>query len=105
MEVQMPALVRLYIQSIVIGFVLAAVFTAGLIGADVAGLGHLVMGSDLGFVAVAMLVIFNGLIFSAVQFGFRIMALAEDDAPKGGHRAGRLIPVRVEARAIRKPRH
>lgn len=69
----MPALVRLYIQSVALGFGIAGAFTAGLLWFDVAGLGHLVMASDIGWVAVLMLVVFNGIVFSAVQFAFRIM--------------------------------
>ena len=50
----MPALVRLYIQSVALGFGIAGVFTAGLLWFDVAGLGHLVGSSDIGWVAAAM---------------------------------------------------
>ena len=94
----MPKLVRLYIQSVAIGFAVSAAFTAGLMGLDVGGIGHLVMGSGIGWVAALMLVVFNGIVFSAVQFAFRVMALAEDDdAPRGGRGAREpvLIPVRV----------
>lgn len=92
----MPKLVRLYVQSVALGFAISVGFTAGLIWVDVAGIGHLVRGSDIGWIAVAMLVVFNGIVFSAVQFAFRIMALAEaDDGPKGGH--GALAPITVTA--------
>ncbi|MBS3979081.1 MAG: hypothetical protein KGZ77_04695 [Rhodobacteraceae bacterium] len=92
----MPALIRVYIQSVVLGFGIAGAFTAGLMWFDLAGLGHLVMASDIGWVAAAMLVIFNGIVFSAVQFAFRIMNMAEDDAgPKGGHGAPEPLPVLV----------
>ena len=53
----MPALVRLYIQSVALGFGIAGAFTAGLLWFDVAGLGHLVMASDIGWVAALMLVV------------------------------------------------
>ena len=89
----MPKLVRLYVQSVALGFVISAGFTAGLIWVDVAGIGHLILGSDIGWIAVAMLVVFNGIVFSAVQFAFRVMAMAEgDEGPKGGH--GDLVPVK-----------
>jgi hypothetical protein len=42
------------------------------------------MGSDIGWVAVAMLVVFNGIVFSAVQFAFRIMGMAEKDEGSAG---------------------
>ena len=92
----MPALVRLYIQSVALGFGIAGAFTAGLLWFDVAGLGHLVMASDIGWVAVLMLVVFNGIVFSAVQFAFRIMRMAEaDEGPTGGR--GVREPVLVPA--------
>jgi hypothetical protein len=101
-EVAMPELVRLYVQSAVLGFLIAAVFTAGLVWFDVAGLGHLILGSDIGWIAAVMLVVFNGIVFSAVQFAFRVMGLAErDDPPAGGHGSHELqpVPVRVRARS------
>jgi TRAP-type C4-dicarboxylate transport system permease small subunit len=94
----MPELVRLYIRSIAVGFGVSVIFTAGLIWWDVAGIGHLILGSDIGWVAAAMMVVFNGIVFSAVQFAIRVMGMAEDDkGPKGGHRAREpvLVPVRV----------
>lgn len=93
----MPELVRLYVQSVAIGFAIAVAFTSGLLWLDVGGLGHLVLGSDIGGVAVAMLVVFNGIVFSAVQFAFRVMAMAGDEGPKGGHgvREPVLVPVPV----------
>ncbi|MDP3194821.1 hypothetical protein [Tabrizicola sp.] len=94
----MPKLVRLYLESVAVGFAVAAAFTGGLMWLDVAGIGHLVLGSDIGLIAVAMLVIFNGIVFSAVQFAFRIMNMAEDDAGPMGGRGARepvLVPVPV----------
>ena len=52
----MPELVRLYIRSVALGFAISAVFTAGLVWWNVAGIGHLILGSDIGLVAAAMLV-------------------------------------------------
>jgi hypothetical protein len=94
----MPKLVRLYIDSVALGFAISAAFTGGLLWMDVAGLGHLVMGSSIGGIAVAMLVVFNGIVFSAVQFAFRVMGMAEkDEGPRGGRgvREPVLIPVPV----------
>jgi hypothetical protein len=106
MEVPMPELVRLYIRSIALGFAISAVFTAGLVWWDVAGIGHLILGSDIGLVAAVMLVVFNGILFSSVQFAFKIMAMAEDDAgPKGGHTARALVPVAVPLPAKASSRH
>ena len=102
----MPELVRLYIRSVAIGFVISAGFTAGLVWWDVAGIGHLILGSDIGLIAAMMLVVFNGIVFSAVQFAFKIMAMAEDDTPRGGHRAREpgLVPVPVKVTAKATPR-
>ena len=101
----MPALVRLYIQSVALGFGIAGAFTAGLLWFDVAGLGHLVMASDIGWVAAVMLVVFNGIVFSAVQFAFRVMGMAEaGEGPKGGRGASEpvLVPVPVPVRNRRR---
>ncbi|WP_103256601.1 hypothetical protein [Tabrizicola aquatica] len=103
----MPELVRLYIRSVALGFGISALFTAGLVWWDVAGIGHLILGSDIGLVAAAMLVVFNGIVFAAVQFAFRVMAMAEsDDRPAGG-RPQRLpvpvpVPVSVRSQAPRR---
>jgi hypothetical protein len=103
----MPELVRLYIRSVALGFGISAAFTAGLVWWDVAGIGHLILGSDIGWVAALMMVVFNGIVFSAVQFAFRIMAMAEDgEGPKGGHgaRGPVLVPVPVPVKARRTRR-
>ena len=99
----MPDLIRLYIRSVLVGFGIAAVFTAGLIWWDVAGIGRLILGSDIGWVAALMMVFFNGIVFAAVQFAFRIMAMADDgDGPKRGLGAREPVlvpvPVRVQVR-------
>lgn len=95
----MPKLIRVYITSIAIGFALSAAFLAVLVWFDVAGIGHLILGSEMGLVAAAMMIVFNGIVFSGVQFAFVIMQLAErDDGPRGGKLA-RLVPVKVKAEA------
>lgn len=93
----MPDLVRLYIRSVALGFGISAAFTAGLVWADVAGIGHLILGSDIGWIAALMMVFFNGILFAAVQFAFQVMSMAEDD-DKGGGRGipqSSLIPVAI----------
>lgn len=98
----MPELVRLYIRSVAVGFGVSAVFTGALVWWDVAGIGHLILGSDIGWLAAALMVVFNGIIFSAVQFAVRIMGMAEEDeGPKGGHGAREpvLVPVPVPLKA------
>lgn|GEM_PF-1020562 len=92
MEVAMPELVRLYIRSVAIGFAVAVAFTGGLLWLDVAGLGGLVLGSDIGWLAALLLVFFNGIVFAAVQFGLAVMAMADRDGPEGGHGARAPVP-------------
>lgn len=96
----MPKLVRLYIQSIALGFALACGFVVALVVLDVAGLRGLILGSEIGWVAAAMMIVFNGVVFSGAQFAFAVMRMAEDgDGPRGGRMrpASALIPVPVVA--------
>lgn len=83
----MPRLVQLYIRSVAIGVGLAAAFTGLLIWFDVAHVGHLVTTSPQGWIAVAMLVVFNTVIFGGVQFAIAIMRLAEPEDHGGGKAA------------------
>jgi len=82
----MTQLIRLYIRHVAIGFALAAVFTGLLLWFNVANLWHLVTHAPGGFLAALLLVMFNGVVFSGVQFGIAVMSLAEDDAGDGGDR-------------------
>lgn len=95
----MPKLIRLYIQSVAIGFALSAAFAGILIWQDVMGIGRLILASEVGWIAVLMLFVFNGIVFAGVQFGLRVMLMAEDDeGPKGGLRQHDVpAPVRVGA--------
>ena len=82
----MPHLVRFYIRHTIIGFALAGVFVGGLLALNVANLWHLVSTSDVGLLAVFLLWMFNGIVFSGVQFGISIMRLADGDGDAGGAR-------------------
>lgn len=81
----MPALVRLYIRHSLIGFAIAIAFVAMLLGADVAGLRGLILGSPVGWLALVMLVLFNGFLFAGVQFGIAVMRMGDipHDDPGG----------------------
>lgn len=88
----MPKLIALYIRSVAIGFGLSAVFLALTLWQDVAGLRHLIFGSDMGLVAAAMIFMFQGVVFAGVQFGIAVMMLADPDAPPSGGLRDRLMP-------------
>ncbi len=100
----MPRLIRLTSSPSPSVSPFLAAFVAALVWQDVMGIGHLILGSPSGWIAAAMLVVFNGIIFAAVQFGLRVMMLAEDDdTPRGGLRQHD-IPVPVKANAPATPR-
>lgn len=81
----MPRLVKLYIKNVVIGFAIAAVFVAGLLALDVMNLRGLIFRSDVGWLAVLILWVMNGIVFAGVQFGWAVMSLAEKpEGPRGG---------------------
>ncbi len=93
----MPALVRLYIRNVIIGFALSVVFVGALLGLNVANLWHLVSTSPQGWIAVLMLVVFNGIVFAGVQFAIVIMRM--EDRGEGGGR-GRRVPVATSIPAL-----
>ncbi|MCB2129174.1 MAG: hypothetical protein KDE03_08875 [Rhodobacteraceae bacterium] len=88
----MPALVRLYIRHVLIGFGLSVAFVAALLWLDVAGLWHLISTSPQGWIALAMLLVFNGIVFAGVQFAIAVMRMADKD--EGG---GRGTPIGLPA--------
>lgn len=99
----MPKLISLYIRNILVGFVVSLVFVGLLLGLNIANLRHLILGSDIGYIAVLLLVVFNTIVFGAVQFAISVMGMAgNDDDTTGGRRdalpvmTGKLIPIRVE---------
>lgn len=79
----LPKLVTLYLRNIAIGFALAGFFVAMLLWKDVAGLWSLASSTQGGWIAIAMLLLFNGLVFSGVQFAIAIMMMAENDTGSG----------------------
>ena len=101
----MPKLIRLYITQVAIGFALSAIFVALLLWLNVANLGHLIGSSDMGWLAVVMLFVFNGIVFSGVQFAIAIMRMADDEKPrKPGKRMPEkqveLVPVQHDERRV-----
>ena len=75
----MPELVKMYIRHTLIGFALSAVFVTLLFFFNIANLWHLVTHDSAGWLAAVLLVIFNGIVFSGVQFGIAIMRMADED--------------------------
>jgi len=93
----MPKLVKMYIRNVAIGWVVAAIFVALLVGLNVANLGHLVLETSGGWLAALMLWVANGVVFAGVQFAIAVMRMAEnDDGPRGGKRQ----PVRFDQPAM-----
>ncbi len=84
----MPRIMRLYLRQSLLGFGLAALFTALLLAADVGGLRHLVTHTEDGPLAVMLLVVFNGIVFAGAQFGIAVMRLAAPDDAVGGAGGG-----------------
>lgn len=83
----MPELIRLYIRECLLGFAIAILFSMALVILNVANLGHLVSNVEGGWLAFLLLCIFNGIVFSGVQFGMTVMRMSEDDDESGsdGH--------------------
>ena len=103
----MPELIRLYIRNILLGFLLAVIFTAALVVLDVAHLRHLTLETSGGWLALVLLVVFNTIVFAGVQFAIAIMRMAEpEEGPPRGTRAPVTAaePVAVPATAARARR-
>lgn len=94
----MPKIARFYIMHCIIGFTAAAAFTGLILWFNVANLWHLISGSDIGFMAVIVFWVLNGIVFAGVQFSVAIMLMADDDKDDGP-RGGLRVPVRVMAKA------
>ncbi|MGH1367219.1 MAG: hypothetical protein ACRBCL_01280 [Maritimibacter sp.] len=100
----MPKLVQLYIRQVLIGFSLSAVFVAALLAFDVAGLWSLITSSDIGWIAVVMLFMGNGIVFAGVQFAIVVNGMAEDDSTGGGTRSPQATNIPAPITLDRQPR-
>ena len=110
----MPELVRLYIRNVIFGAGLSAAFVGLLLGFDVAHLRHLILSSDIGYIALAILFLANTVVFAGVQFAITIMRMAEEETPPGGGKRDGIpagldtaanmvaVPVPVESRTQRR---
>lgn len=75
----MPDLVRLYVRQCLAGLALGIVFSVALVVLNVGNLGHLVGEVDGGWLAFALLCIFNGIVFAGAHFGITIVRMGTDD--------------------------
>lgn len=96
----MPKIARFYMIHCLLGFAAAAVFTGLILWFNVGNLWHLISGSDIGFMAVTVFWLLNGIVFAGVQTSVAVMLMAEkdDDEPRGGLGVagmGNPVPVRT----------
>lgn len=99
----MPKLVKLYIQQVLIGFGISAVFTLMLIYFNIGNLQHLAFGSSDGLMGLFLTFFFNGLVFAGGLFAIRIMCMSrddddDDDDQRGTPIRGELVPIRISTR-------
>ncbi|MEM9724007.1 MAG: hypothetical protein AAF909_00920 [Pseudomonadota bacterium] len=108
-------LIREFIWALIRGFIVSALFLTLIFGLDLAGLRTLVMNSDVGGMAIALLFFMNGLTFSAGQVAFRMMSdnsEQESDGPGGlttgvstPHRSLVSAPAQAARAAVRDASH
>ena len=83
----MPHLIKLYIRQVIIGYAVSAVFVASLMWFDIANLWSLISGSPVGWLALLMLWVFNGIVFAGVQFALALPKSHGEDDDRGRHDA------------------
>lgn len=71
----MPKLVRLYIDSVLVGLLLAIAFVVMLVLLDVAQIGRLVLTAEDGLLAAGIMVLFFGGLFASVKFALRVVGI------------------------------
>jgi hypothetical protein len=76
-----PDFILFLVRQAAIGFVISALFTGGLLWADLGGLGSLVTASPTGIFGGFLLWLFTGLTFASVQMGAAIMLLGHAPPP------------------------
>jgi polyferredoxin len=73
----MPQHIKFLLKHAVFGALIAAVFVAMVLWANVANLWHLVTHTDEGPLAVFLLWVFCAITFGSVQMGIRIMTMSD----------------------------
>jgi hypothetical protein len=98
-----PMLVSFLIRHAMIGFAVAAVAILGILFADPAGLGRLLVGAGSHPGPALLLWFFLGLTFGSAQIAFAVthLAVPEDRGPPGGRPVPRFSPVPVPVRVRR----
>lgn len=76
-----PRLVRLFVREGAVGFVVAGMFVAGLMGLDLGGFGSLVRGQQ-AWGALALLWFVLGLTFASAQIAMTVMGLGARGGPQ-----------------------
>jgi hypothetical protein len=85
--------IRFYVRSVAAGFAIAALFVAGVLWADIAGLRHLVMEVRGGFLGAFLMWFFSGIVFSGAQASVALLLQAEEGrGPEGGARQPAAVP-------------
>lgn len=74
---RLPVLVRFLMRHALIGFGIAILFVAALLGVDAKGLRTLMLASPDGLLAAGVLTFAMGLTFSSVQMGIAVMLLPD----------------------------
>ena len=90
-----PNLLRLYLQHCAVGFALSAVFVALILWVNVGNLTGLILGSDIGGLAVFLLWFFHGTLFGGLQFAVMVMLNVDRDDDDG---AGGLPQASIRSR-------
>jgi hypothetical protein len=94
-----PDIIRFYIKHCVIGFALAAAFTAAILWLNVGNLWHLVSTSDIGVMAVFVFWVLNGIVYAGAQCAVAILLMTDNDDEGDGPRGGSGVLVRVPVKA------
>ena len=99
---RLPVAVRFMLLHGAIGFGIAAMFVALLLGTDMGGLGTLLRAADSAPFPALLLWFFCGLTFGSVQIGAAVMLMdTDEEPPAGGTHAPILVPIPVRARRRR----
>ena len=102
----MSDLNKFLLRHAAIGFGVAFLVVGLILWTDLAGLRTLILGSEVGLLALGILTFFMGLTFGSAQMGFAIMS--RGDGEGGGRRdrrfaLPRLRPARAAAYVPRQP--